>query len=63
MIDFDFDYEESTPTPMVHIGNGEWIPIEKVEVTNVEEDIHGQDVLSFNYRGKSMQSKIITKHY
>jgi hypothetical protein len=63
MNDYDFEYEEPIQIPMVHIGNGEWIPIEKVEVTNVEEDIHGHDVLSFDYLGQSMKSKIITKHY
>jgi hypothetical protein len=57
------DAYEPERISMVHIGNAEWIPLDSTEFLNIEEDIHGQDIVTFNHKGKTYQSKVIIKTY
>lgn len=54
------DYFVQT-VPCVHIGNGEWIAVDKVEYIDISEDFEGYDLMTFVYKGKEMQSKIISR--
>lgn len=54
------DYFVQT-TPCVHVGNGEWIPTDKVEFLDISEDFQGYDLMTFIYEGKEMQSRITSK--
>ena len=44
------------------IVSGEKIPIDNVEVLNIEEDIYGRDLVSFIYLGEKKQSYVVTKY-
>ena len=57
------DTYEPEAIPMVHIGNANWIPLDTVESLNIEEDIHGHDVVTFKHKDKTYQSKVIVKTY
>lgn len=46
---------------IVHV-NGMEIPVDEVEVLDVEEDYHGRDVLTFMYRGEKKTSLVTTKY-
>ena len=54
------DYFVET-APCVRIGEGEWIPTDKVEFVDISEDIQGYDLMTFIYEGKEMQSRITTR--
>ncbi len=43
--------------------NGEEIRLDNVECLNIEEDIHGRDLVTFEYEGERHQSYVITKPY
>jgi hypothetical protein len=60
---FNDDFIDSKPIPMVHIGEGEWIPLDQTKFLNIEEDIHGHDVIEFSYKNKNYKSKVIIKYY
>jgi hypothetical protein len=45
----------------VHVGNGEWIPTDKVEFVDISEDFQGYDLMTFIHEGKKMQSRITTR--
>ena len=60
---FDDDIIDPKPIPLVHIGEGNWIPLDQTEFLNIEENIYGEDVVTFNYKNKEYKSKIITKYY
>ena len=47
--------------PCVHVGDGEWIPTDKVEFVDISEDIQGYDLMTFIYEGKEIQSRITTR--
>jgi len=48
--------------PQSHVRvEGEWIPVSVTEFLNIEEDIHGRDVMTFAYGGKAYQSLVIMK--
>ena len=47
--------------PCVHIGNGEWIAVDKVEYVDISEDFEGYDLMTFAYKGKEMQSRITSR--
>ena len=51
------DYFVET-VPCVHVGNGEWIPTEKVEFVDISEDFHGYDIMTFIHEGEEMSSRI-----
>lgn len=51
------DYFVET-VPCVHVGNGEWIPTEKVKFVDISEDFQGYDLMTFIYNGKEMSSRI-----
>lgn len=55
----DFDY--CGTVSCVHIGNGEWVPVDKVVFVDISEDFQGYDIMTFIYEGKEMQSRIINK--
>jgi hypothetical protein len=40
---------------------GEWIDMDIVEFLNVEEDISGRDLITFNYNDKTYSSFVINK--
>jgi hypothetical protein len=44
------------------IVNGEYISVDNVEFLDIEEDIHGRDLMSFMYNGERMQSYIVKKY-
>jgi hypothetical protein len=46
--------------PCVHVGNGNWIPTEKVKFIDISEDFQGYDLMTFVYEGKTMTSRIAT---
>lgn len=47
--------------PCVHVGDGEWIPTDKVEFKDISEDFQGYDLMTFVYEGKEMQSRITNR--
>lgn len=54
------DYFVET-APCVHVGEGKWIPADKVEFVDISEDFQGYDLMTFIYEGKEMQSRITTR--
>ena len=42
--------------------NGIEIPVDEVEVLNIEEDYQGRDVLTFMYKGEKRTSMVTTKY-
>jgi hypothetical protein len=46
---------------IVHV-NGIEIPVDEVEVLNIEEDYQGRDILIFNYKGEKKTSPVTTKY-
>lgn len=44
------------------IVNGEHISVDNVEFLNIEEDIHGRDLMTFMYNGERKQSNIVKKY-
>jgi hypothetical protein len=61
--EFNDDIIETKPVSIVHIGEGEWIPLDQTKFLNIEEDIHGHDVVEFSYKNKNYKSKVIIKYY
>jgi len=49
-----YDYEMK---PHVNV-DGEWIDTEKVTFVDIEEDLYGYDVMTFEYNGKQYRSRI-----
>lgn len=50
--------------PCVHVGNGKWVPVDKVEFIDISEDFQGYDLMTFVYEGQEIQSRITTRpHY
>lgn len=47
--------------PCVHVGDGEWVPGDKVEFIDISEDFQGYDLMTFIYEGKEMQSRITSR--
>lgn len=47
--------------PHVHVGEGEWIPTDKVIFVDICEDFQGYDLMTFIHKGKQMQSKITNR--
>ena len=43
--------------------NGELIRLDNVEFLNIEEDISGRDLVTFEYEGETHQSYVITRSY
>jgi len=54
------DYFVET-VPCVHVGEGEWVPTDKVEFVDICEDFCGYDLMTFIYKGKQMQSRITSR--
>ena len=44
------------------IVDGETIPVENIETVNIEEDPSGRDLLTFNWKGKQLQSFVVLKY-
>jgi hypothetical protein len=42
--------------------DGEQIDTNNVEFLNIEEDVHGRDMMTFNYQGKEHKSIVLTKY-
>ncbi len=61
--EFNDDIIETKPVSMVHIGEGNWIPLDQTEFLNIEEDIQGHDVVEFAFQNKNYKSKVIIKYY
>ena len=56
------DYGELERVSYVFV-DGDSIPLNDVEFLNIEEDIHGRDVITFNHNGQEYKSLVITKFY
>jgi hypothetical protein len=56
------DYFVET-VPCVHVGEGEWVPTDKVEFVDISEDFQGYDIMTFIYEGKEIQSRIISRPF
>jgi len=41
--------------------SGDWLPLAWCEFINVEEDIQGRDLVTFEYQGKTYQSFVTMK--
>lgn len=41
---------------------GEKIPVDNVKILDIEEDIHGRDLVSFMYNGEKKQSHVVKKY-
>lgn len=54
------DYFVET-VPCVHVGDGEWVPTDKVKFIDISEDFQGYDLMTFIYEGKEMQSRITSR--
>ena len=39
--------------------HGEWICCEDVQFVDIEEDLQGFDVMTFNFRGNTYKSRIV----
>ncbi len=57
----DWGYEESERISCVLV-EGDWIPVNTVEVLNIEEDLYGRDLITFNYKEQEYKSLIITRN-
>jgi len=44
------------------IVDGDFIPVESIEVLNVEEDISGRDLLTFMWKDQEKQSFVVEKY-
>jgi hypothetical protein len=55
------ELESCEQVPFV-FANSEWIPLKSTEFLNVEEGLQGEDIITFNYEGKTYKSKIILKY-
>ena len=53
-------YDEPKRVNYVFVG-GDSIPLNDVEFLNIEEDIHGRDVITFNHNGQEHKSLVVTK--
>jgi hypothetical protein len=56
----DWGYEESERMSCVLV-EGDWIPVNTVEILNIEEDLYGRDLVTFNYKKQEYKSLVITK--
>jgi hypothetical protein len=43
------------------IVDGDFVPVDAVEFLNIEEDITGRDLMTFIYKGKTLQSFIVIR--
>jgi len=58
----DWDYEEE-PKKIGYVSvDGNWIPIDMVEFLNVEEDLHGRDLVTFIYNNQTYESLVVIKY-
>ena len=55
------ELEPCEQVPFVY-ANGEWIPLKSTEFLNVEEGLHGEDIVTFQYEGMTYSSKVILKY-
>ena len=42
--------------------NESQIPVDNVKILDIEEDIHGRDLVSFMYLGEKKQSYVVKKY-
>jgi hypothetical protein len=56
----DWGYEESEKVSCVLV-EGDWIPVNTVEILNIEEDLHGRDSVTFKCGEKEYKSLVIIK--
>ena len=61
MIEEDYEYEETSWVSFVNV-DGTDIRADDVQVTNIEENIYGEDVLTFMHDGKQRRSLVRMKH-
>jgi hypothetical protein len=60
-MNLDEDWESEYQTTSYVSVDGEYVPVDEVNVLYFEEDIMGKDLLTFEYAGKRMNSYIIIK--
>ena len=42
--------------------DGDAVPVENLEALNIEEDMSGRDLLTFNWKGEQRQSFVVLKY-
>jgi len=50
---------EKVPCAMI---DGDYIPTEGLEVLNIEEDLQGRDLITFQWKGQTRQSYVVMKY-
>jgi len=53
------EYVEHEPESWVHAGDYGWVNRKAVKFDDIYEDLLGQDVLCFTYKGKQYQSNVV----
>jgi hypothetical protein len=43
------------------IVNGEYVPVKQVKFLDIEEDIQGIDVMTFEYKGETRKSYVVIR--
>lgn len=56
VVEDETDLWESVQRVAYFTVNGEEIPVESVEILDIEEDFSGRDLYTFLYEGKEVQS-------
>ena len=57
---YEDEWDNYEPSGHV-IVDGDYVPVEDVEVLDIEEDMQGRDLLTFNFAGDRHQSYIVMK--
>ena len=55
------DWYSPKQVPCVII-EGDFIPTEHVKILNIEEDISGRDLITFTWKGETLQSFLTIKY-
>jgi hypothetical protein len=53
-------YNDYAPKGYVFV-NGNYVPIDTVEVLDISEDFLGRDLVKFKYQGKELESYVVVK--
>ena len=53
------DWQTKKPTSYVYL-DGERVDVEETQFVDIEEDISGRDLMTFDYKGRRLQSYVTT---
>jgi hypothetical protein len=59
MLELDYMFNGKIPYVMVE---QEWIPVRDTIFLNISEDLFGQDVYEFKYKGKVYSSHVVLRY-